>query len=333
MATYSEEEKARILSYPIEDLLSVLGKRTDHRRDMYFSPFRDETQPSLHISRSRNLWKDFGDNTGGNVLTMASRLLGISTAKAWDYIAGLSPDLVASGPVIGAARRSPEPRHRIIIDSVSERFIRRQIVEYAKTRGIPLDLLSRYCSEVTYHIEGSQGLHYTAIGFLTDGASTMKLFCVYRSSLRELLTYPRFFTHVLGHSNFAHYSGNITLMLVLGPTLEERYGSRTLLKAIVITAFISGLLQWALFPNTALLGASGIVFAFILLASFTSVDEGEIPLTFILVAVLYIGQQIWQGITSADNISQFAHIIGGIVGSVLGFLLRNTKTAGHADLL
>lgn len=192
MATYSEEEKARILSYPIEDLLSVLGKRTDHRRDMYFSPFRDETQPSLHISRSRNLWKDFGDNTGGNVLTMASRLLGISTARAWDYIAGLSQNFVASGPVIGAARRSPEPRHRIIIDSVSERFIRRQIVEYAKTRGIPLDLLSRYCSEVTYHIEGSQGLHCTAIGFPTDGGWVLRRPAEGRDAKRSTSGRPSF---------------------------------------------------------------------------------------------------------------------------------------------
>ena len=161
------------------------------------------------------------------------------------------------------------------------------------------------------------------LGIATRGASTMKFFCVYRSPLKNLLTYPRFFLHVLGHSSFAHYSGNITLMLVLGPTLEERYGSRTLLKAIVITAFISGLLQWLLFPETALLGASGIVFMMILMASLGGMRSGGIPLTLILVFIIYVGGEIYDGLTSADNVSHLAHIIGGICGAVLGVGMRS----------
>jgi len=166
------------------------------------------------------------------------------------------------------------------------------------------------------------------IGIATRGASTMKLFCVYRSPLSELLTYPRFFTHVLGHSSFAHYSGNITLMLVLGPTLEERYGSRTMLKTILITAFISGLLQWLLFPDAALLGASGIVFMMILMASLGGMRSGGIPLTLILVFIIYVGGEIYSGLTNADNISHLAHIIGGICGAILGIGMRSGKKKG-----
>ncbi len=161
--------------------------------------------------------------------------------------------------------------------------------------------------------------------FATRGVSTTKLFCVYRSSLADLLTYPRFFTHVLGHSSFAHYSGNITLMLVLGPTLEERYGSRTILLAIVFTAFISGLLQWILFPGAALLGASGIVFMMILMASLGGMHSGGIPLTLILVFVIYVGQEIVTAINATDNISHLTHIIGGICGAVIGVGLRKNE--------
>ena len=158
--------------------------------------------------------------------------------------------------------------------------------------------------------------------FATRGASTTKLFCVYRSPLRELLTYPRFFTHVLGHSSFAHYSGNITLMLVLGPTLEERYGSRTILLAMVFTAFISGVIQWVFFPGAALLGASGIVFMMILMASLGGMHSGGIPLTLILVFAIYVGGEIASAVTSVDNISHLTHIIGGICGAVIGVGLR-----------
>ena len=161
------------------------------------------------------------------------------------------------------------------------------------------------------------------IGIATRGESTMRFFCVYRSPLTDFLTYPRFFTHVLGHSSFAHYSGNITLMLVLGPTLEERYGSDTMLKAIVFTAFISGLLQWLLFPGSALLGASGIVFMMILMASLGGMRTGGIPLTLILVFIIYVGGEIYDGLTSTDNISHLTHIIGGICGAILGVGMRS----------
>ena len=163
-------------------------------------------------------------------------------------------------------------------------------------------------------------LHYA-----TRGDSTTKLFCVYRSPLTDLLTYPRFFTHVLGHSSFAHYSGNITLMLVLGPTLEERYGSRTMLLSIIFTAFISGALQWLLFPGAALLGASGIVFMMILMASLGGMRSGGIPLTLILVFAIYVGQEIVSALTATDNISHLTHIIGGICGAVIGIGLRKAE--------
>ena len=156
----------------------------------------------------------------------------------------------------------------------------------------------------------------------TDGASTMKYFCVYRSSLTDILTYPRFFTHVLGHSNFAHYAGNMTLLLVLGPALEERYGSLTMFWTILATAFISGLIQWLLFPGSALLGASGIVFMMILMSSLGGSRGRGIPLTLILVFIIYIGGEIVDGVTLADNVSHLTHIVGGLCGAVMGLGLR-----------
>ena len=67
------------------------------------------------------------------------------------------------------------------------------------------------------------------------------------------------------------------------------------------------------------------MFAFILLASFTGFKEGEIPLTFILVAVIYIGQQVIQGLFISDNVSNMGHIIGGVIGSIAGFGLNKNR--------
>lgn len=160
---------------------------------------------------------------------------------------------------------------------------------------------------------------------LTDGAATMQLFCVYRSSLKDPLTYPRFFLHVLGHSSFSHYLNNILLMLVIGPPLEEKFGSLSILTAMAITAFVSGLVQFIFFPGSALLGASGIVFMMIVMLSMTGKSNGTIPLTMLLVFALYIGQEIVAGITSIDNISQLTHIIGGICGAAIGSVFYSRK--------
>ena len=67
------------------------------------------------------------------------------------------------------------------------------------------------------------------LGKLTDGWTTQNLFCVYRSPLTDWLTYPRFFLHVLGHPDFAAYCSNIVMLLVVGPTAEERFGGKRIL--------------------------------------------------------------------------------------------------------
>jgi len=165
----------------------------------------------------------------------------------------------------------------------------------------------------------------TLVGALTGEKSTALLFSTYRASFADPLTYLRLFTHVLGHSGFAHLVNNMAYILLLGPALEEKYGWKNLLLVILVTGVITGLFHNLLFPQTILLGASGVVFAFILLTSFTDFREGEIPLTFILVALIYLGQQIWDGITVKDNVSNLSHILGGLVGSGAGFLM-NRKT-------
>ena len=161
------------------------------------------------------------------------------------------------------------------------------------------------------------------LGNLTGGYTTTLLFSVYRSSLTDVFTYLRFFLHVLGHASYSHLINNIMFILVLGPALEERYGSRNLLIAIAITAFVSGMIQWLFFPSTALLGASGIVFMMIVMMSLSGMKNGYIPITLILVLVLYIGGEVIDGIFQQDNISQLTHIVGGICGGVLGISMRS----------
>jgi membrane associated rhomboid family serine protease len=145
--------------------------------------------------------------------------------------------------------------------------------------------------------------------FLVPGRNTFQA-----GSLRSWVT---ILTHIAGHKDWAHLINNFTLILLIGPMLEENYGSKTLLVMIIITALVTGILNVLLF-NSALMGASGVVFMMILLSSFTNFNSGEIPLTFILVMILYMGIQFFNT-SGPENVSHFAHIIGGLCGSFFGF--------------
>jgi len=142
-------------------------------------------------------------------------------------------------------------------------------------------------------------------------------------------SYVGIFSHILGHASWAHLIGNFMFILLLGPILEERHGSMKLLVMILFTAFVTGLFNLA-FMNGELLGASGIVFMMILLASTANIRQGEIPLTFIAVAVIYLGGELVAEFKADDGISHIAHLVGGAVGATLGFLGARRKAPAVA---
>lgn len=163
------------------------------------------------------------------------------------------------------------------------------------------------------------------VGVITNHSSTRNFFMIYTTSLSDPLLYFRIFSHVLGHADFNHYFSNFYMILLIGPMIEEKYGSKNLLIMVLVTAFISGVIHIMFFTSAAL-GASGIVFMLILLTPFTNMQKGKIPLTFILVSIIFIGREVFYGITVVDNISRFGHILGGTSGAIMGFIINKKMT-------
>ena len=159
-----------------------------------------------------------------------------------------------------------------------------------------------------------------AIDQLTPMGLVRSLFTVPAGGAGLLLnpfTYIRIILHPFGHTGWTHYISNFAFILLLGPTLEEKYGSPNILVMIVITTLVTGFLN-VLFLPTGLLGASGIVFMMILLTSFANIRQGELPITFIMVVLIFLAKEIVNAFRE-NTISEFAHIIGGIMGSLFGF--------------
>lgn len=131
--------------------------------------------------------------------------------------------------------------------------------------------------------------------------------------------YFRLFSHIMGHANWEHLVGNFSFILLIGPILEEKYGSKKILVMILVTALATATINNVLW-DTGIIGASGIVFMMILLGSLVNFSKGTIPITFLLIVALYLGREIYDA-TKDDHISQFAHIMGGICGMLFGFAL------------
>jgi membrane associated rhomboid family serine protease len=178
---------------------------------------------------------------------------------------------------------------------------------------------------ISYNAPFTLTFTFFCIGIrLLGDTFTASLFTVYPSFDYHIpVDYLRLVSHAAGHSGWTHLIGNFSLILILGPVLEEKYSSMHLALMALVTALVTGIIH-VLFSSSGLLGASGIVFMMILLASFGNMKSGKIPLTFLLVLILYLGQEFYS-VGKNDQVAHYAHIIGGLCGGVFGFMFYTPK--------
>ena len=167
MASYTDSEREELQRIPVEDILKAFGKSTEHGRDnLYKSPFRDEATPSFHVSREGNRWYDFGMGKGGSSVTLVCLLLGCDGGKAYDFLASIAMTyLKPSSPTEKDSERRKTGPSKIMIKSAQRQFRDKGLISYAQKRGIGLDTLSCYCSEIHFTYEGHPGFRNSCIGF------------------------------------------------------------------------------------------------------------------------------------------------------------------------
>lgn len=173
-------------------------------------------------------------------------------------------------------------------------------------------------------------LVFLIVDLITGGwFHKMFLVCYGHPSLLDPLTYVRTLLYIFGHGSVQHFTNNMIMLLLVGPVVEEKYGSWNTAVMILVTGVASGILN-SIFFSTGVIGASGIVFLMIILSAFTNMKRGEIPLSLILVSVIYLGQEVWNAIAAPnDGISQFGHIMGGLFGLAFGIYYHFKKFNGN----
>jgi len=143
-----------IYNYPIEKVLEALGARKGPGKDMWFSPFREETRASLHVDREKNLWNDFGLGQGGSIIQLVMLTKRCSCKDAEAFVASLAPYTY---------KQSEPSAPKSEIKAVRE--IRQEyLTNYLQKRKIPLELARMYCKEVIVR-NPQKGMNFTLLGF------------------------------------------------------------------------------------------------------------------------------------------------------------------------
>lgn len=159
---------------------------------------------------------------------------------------------------------------------------------------------------------------------LVQGRLVNNLFSTGRNdSLLNPLTYFKLISHSLGHSSWEHLYNNFLKILLIGPLIEEKYGSLNLLIMIILTSLIIGIIN-RIFSKNRILGASGIAYMLIVLCSFVNIESGKIPITVVLIILFFVVDEIINLLKrKKDGISHLGHVTGAICGILLGILSMN----------
>ena len=209
MPQYSQQTRERLLSLPVESVLSHYGRRTDRPcgRGHYFSPFRDESTPSFEVRGS--VWTDWGSGRKGGLIDLVCLLEGCSRTRAMDVLAsiGSCPSLC----VATAQSRSPR------ITVVESRPIGEPaLLRYALSeRGVGEEQLRRYCSEVLFRI-GDGVRRYFSLGFPCDAGGWVLRSAMRSPSLAKISASPCGVTSIDSSGSFAIEPSSDTVLVFEG---------------------------------------------------------------------------------------------------------------------
>lgn len=142
------------------------------------------------------------------------------------------------------------------------------------------------------------------------------------------ISYLRLFFYAFGAESYSVLLCNMIFILLLGPAMEERYGTVVIAIMMFVSALFSGVLN-ACFCKLPLIGSSSIIFMMIFLNSFLSLSKKKVPVSFVIAFILFVlrGADL-----SSGGIQIIINVAGGLCGSLFAFLTSpKAKAAKKSD--
>jgi len=210
------------------DYLASLGHHPTkiNRQDYwYLSPFRNEESASFKVNRKLNLWFDFGEGKGGNVIDFGKRYHNCTVNELLAKLSGQqqTQNFSFHPPFLAGEKKDPGTGKILILED--RRLSAPTLLNYLQKRQIPLKIAERFCREVDFLLYEKK---YTAIGFQNNaggyelrnphfkGSSSPKAITFFDQGQQQKLTvFEGFFNYLSFHSINHKQPHELTNFLVL----------------------------------------------------------------------------------------------------------------------
>lgn len=155
--------------FPCTDILDHFGhspviEKTNGEL-VYFSPFRNEKTPSFYVNTKVNGFQDFGDEEKrGDSISLYRFLTGKSFLTSIYELTENKINISTSDRVEYKPIKEPETGIEII--AIRPEVSNPRLLLYAESRGISVEVLNTFCSEVQYRQKN--GRIYASVGFKND---------------------------------------------------------------------------------------------------------------------------------------------------------------------
>jgi len=207
-------DASKLKQIPIENLLDKLGykpKTTKPNELWYISPFRDENTPSFKVSTNLNLWHDFADGQGGDIIRLVEKLYNLTFKEAIEELARLTgytankeykPKPIQQKQGVTQNQTKEKVEIRKLQDLQNE-----ALIEYLKSRKVNIDIAKHYLQEIYYTNDNK---NYFALAFKNDSGGYEIRSKYFQGSLKG---YPKDITTLKSQS---HNSNQNTLLIFEG---------------------------------------------------------------------------------------------------------------------
>lgn len=127
--------------------------------------------------------------------------------------------------------------------------------------------------------------------------------------------------HVFGHSGWSHFIGNTIYIAMLGPSVEDRFGTIPLALMTLITALVIGAVS--IVTQTPCYGLSTVAYMWVILNTFYSDEQEGIPVTSLILLLVFVLPEAISIFTKhGDHIAHQNHVLGAACGFGFGIATK-----------
>lgn len=143
-------------------------------------------------------------------------------------------------------------------------------------------------------------------------------------------SYWQFVTYMFTHGSISHLLFNMLSLYIFGTEVERRVGSKEFLLYYMLIGTLCGFASYGVYylanTNVVLLGASGAIYALLMLFSVLYPRAviyvfGIIPVPAPVLIILYFVIELFSGMMSFDGVAHMTHLFGLVFG-LLYILIR-----------